>query len=550
MALLRSAAAVSGMTLVSRVLGFVRDIMVAAALGAGPVADAFVTAFQFPNLFRRLFAEGAFNAAFVPMFSRRLGAGDADHARSFAEEALSLLLAWLVGLTALALAAMPWVVYVLAPGFSAEIATRVVGWLTGAGLPAGFDTVAGTPAAEDGKFALTVAYARVLFPYLAFVSLVALYSGILNATGRFAVAAAAPILLNVFAIAALTFAAWSEVAAGDALVWGVLVSGLAQLLLVVRAAGKAGYALRLRAPRLTPDARRFLKLMVPGVIAGGITQINIVVGGAIASFQDGARAFLYYADRVYQFPLGLIGVAIGIVLLPDIARRLGQGDETGAVRIQNRACEFAMLLTLPAACALAALSLPVVRTLFERGNFDAADAVATAAALAVYAVGLPAFVLIKVFQPAYFAREDTRTPMRYAGWSVLVNIAVSLALFPVLGHVGIAAATVAASALNAGLLLLTLTRRGGFSPDERLKRRLPRLLLASLLMAGAVGLAALWPGDWGGLGGAGRAGALALLVVAGVGLYAGLVLLLRAADVGELKASLKRRPRPPASPSA
>ena len=458
MSLLRNFATVGGATASSRVLGFVRDIFIAAALGTGPVADAFFVAFRFPNLFRRLFAEGAFNSAFVPLFAKALeGEGDVA-ARRFGEEALSGLLTALLVVTAVIEIAMPLFMFVLAPGFSAD----------------------------PQKFDLTVVLTRIAFPYLTLVSLVALYSGVLNARGRFAAAAFAPALLNVVLVATLIVVFWrghaGTSAAGIWLSWGTLVGGLAQLAMVVWAAARDGMLLRLVRPRLTAQLKRLAALALPGVLAGGITQINIVIGTMIASLAPGAVSYLYYADRIYQLPLGIVGIAIGIVLLPDLSRQLRAGRRDLVDHTQNRALEFAMALTLPAAIALMVMATPIVALLFQRGSFTAGDTAASAAALVAFAAGLPAFVLIKVFSPGYFAREDTRTPMWFAGIAVVVNVVASLVLFPFLAHVGIAIATSLAGWVNTALLVVTLYRRGEFRADAPLLRRLPLLALASLLM--------------------------------------------------------------------
>jgi putative peptidoglycan lipid II flippase len=458
MSLLKNFATVGAATASSRILGFVRDIFIAAALGAGPVADAFFVAFRFPNLFRRLFAEGAFNSAFIPLFAKSLeGEGEAA-AKRFGEEALSGLLTVLLIVTAVAEIAMPLLMLIMAPGFLSD----------------------------PEKFDLTVFLTRIAFPYLAMVSLVALYSGVLNARGRFAAAAFAPALLNVVLIAALILifelGYENHPSAGIVLAWATLLGGVLQLAVVAIAASRVGMFLKFRRPRLTPGVRRLIRLGIPGVLAGGITQINIVIGTMIASLAPSAVSWLYYADRVYQLPLGIVGVAIGVVLLPDLARQLRSGRIDVADHTQNRALEFAMALTLPAAIALFVMAAPVVAVLFQRGNFDASDTTATASALAAFATGLPAFVLIKVFSPGFFAREDTRTPMWFAGISVAVNIAVSLALFPFLEHVGIAIATTLSGWVNTVLLAVVLHRRGQFKADEGLRKRLPLLLLASVLM--------------------------------------------------------------------
>jgi len=498
--------------MLSRVLGFVRDILIAAVLGTGAVADAFFVAFRFPNLFRRLFAEGAFNAAFVPLFAKRLEGEGKSAARSFAEEALAVLFVALMITTLAAEIAMPWLMVVIAPGFSGQ----------------------------PEKFDLAVLLTRIAFPYLLCVSLVALLSGILNALGRFAMAAFAPILLNIVLIGVMTgliYAGYGNTPqAGEALAWGVAAGGVAQLAALYWWAGRQGLALRLRRPRLTPDVRRLIALGIPGVIAGGITQVNILIGTMIATLQASAVSWLYYADRIYQLPLGVVGIAIGVVLLPDLSRKLRAQAEADALHSQNRSLEFSLLLTVPAAVALFVAAEPIIRVLFERGAFTAADTPATANALAAFALGLPAFVLIKVFSPGFFAREDTRTPMIYAAISVAANIALSLALFFVIGHVGIAIATSLSGWLNAALLGSTLYRRGQFTLDAQGRRRLPPIILSSLVMG-----AALWGAAYGlepytraAMGTPVQAGALALLIGWGLCVYALVAHLTGATHIGRL----------------
>lgn len=448
--------------MVSRMLGFVRDIMIASVLGSGPVAEAFVVAFRFPNLFRRLFGEGAFNSAFVPLFSKRLEGEGADSARQFASEAYSGLLFVLLIFAAIAEIGMGLWMAVYVHGFTADPA----------------------------KFDLTVLLTRIAFPYLVFMCLVALLGGILNSQHRFWAAAAAPILLNIIMIAVLigivVAGTGNTPLTGKLLAGGVCVAGLAQFLMLWIASRKAGMKLKISRPRYTEGVRRLVHLGIPGVIAGGITQINLFLSTAFASPQEGANAWLYYADRIYQLPLGIVGVAIGIVLLPDLSRKLRVGDNAGVEQSQNRACEFSMLITLPAAIGMLAMPYPIIQVLFERGAFSTSDTQATAAALAAFAAGLPAFVLMKVFSPGFFAREDTRTPMYFAIASVGVNILAAILLFPWLGHVGIALATTIASWFNTLLLWVTLLRRGHFTVDAALGRNMWRMVLASVVMGAVV----------------------------------------------------------------
>ncbi|MEO1281881.1 MAG: murein biosynthesis integral membrane protein MurJ, partial [Pseudomonadota bacterium] len=443
-------------------------ILIAAALGSGAVADAFFVAFRFPNLFRRLFGEGAFNAAFIPLFAKQLGTdgspnGRAD-AKRFAEESMAVLAAALIVLSTIAIISMPWLMIGLAPGF----------------------------AENPAKYDLAVELSQIAFPYLFCMSIVALLSGILNSLHRYWAAAAAPILLNVVLISALIGALVNGYAesedAGYILAMAVTAAGIVQLAMLWIAVRQTGFKLAIRFPRYTPDVKRLVQLGIPGVISGGITQINIVIGTIIASLQAGAVSFLYYADRLYQLPLGIVGIAIGVVLLPELSRQLTSGDRAKAHDTQNRSMEFALLLTLPAAVALGLVAAPIISVLFERGAFGPADTEATAQALAAFAVGLPAFVLIKVLQPAFFAREDTKTPMRFAGINMIVNVIGSLTLFYTfksigwMPHVGIALATSIAAWVNTLLLWGALARNGDFSLDARLARNLPFIILASLAM--------------------------------------------------------------------
>ena len=415
---------VGGWTLISRVLGFVRDIMIAAFLGSGPVAEAFLIAFSLPNMFRRFFGEGAFNTAFIPLFSKKVEGG--EDAKRFAEDAMAGLATILIVFTLIAQLLMPWMVLAMASGFAA-----------------------------DTRFDLTVDFAQVTFPYILFISIAALLSGVLNSLGRFAAAAAAPVLLNIILIGTMWIAYKTDGDVGWALVIGVPVAGIGQMGLLWWAAARAGMKLRLRMPRMTPELKRLAIIAGPAALAGGVVQVNLLVGRQVASYFDGAIAWLNYADRLYQLPLGVVGIAIGVVLLPDLSRRLRAGDEAGSQNSVNRAAEFTLLLTLPAAVALVVVPFPIVSVLFQRGAFDLVDASATALAVSIYGFGLPSFVLHKVLSPIYFAREDTRTPFRFALVSMVVNLVLAVGLSYWFGYLAAAIGTSVA-----GWVMLVLLWRG------------------------------------------------------------------------------------------
>ncbi|MCV0394962.1 MAG: murein biosynthesis integral membrane protein MurJ [Rhizobiaceae bacterium] len=517
MSLVRKFASVASGTMASRVLGFLREALIGAALGAGPVADAFYAAFRFPNLFRRLFAEGAFNTAFIPLFAKELEGGGEAAARRFGEEVLAVLVVSLVVLSIAAILFMP-----------ALVATVIA--------PAFVDT--------PGKFDLTVDLTRIMFPYLFCMSLVAMLSGILNSMRRYFLAALVPVLLNIILIAVLVAALTAgsdQSTVGYWLAVGVLVSGFAQLGLLAWATMREGFAMRARRPRLTPAVKRLLVLMGPALLTGGVVQINLLVGQIIASAQDGAIALLNYADRINQLPLGVIGIAIGVVLLPELARALKAGDHADAQHLQNRSLEFALGLTLPAAIGLMVMPGPIVALLYERGAFTSETTAMAAAALAAFAAGLPAFVLIKVFQPAFFAREDMKTPMWYSFAAVAANVVGSLALFPIYGHVGIALATSLSGWLNFVLLAATQWRNGDFRPSGVTLRRVALIMIASTAMGLAVWFLNLALANW-------FAGTLSqrLLATLGVvavaaGLYFAIVVATGGVDRSELRRLLRRR---------
>src|SRR5262245_4913250 len=446
---------VGGLTLLSRVTGFARDIVLAYVLGAGPVADAFFVALRLPNHFRAIFAEGAFNAAFVPAYARIHQQQGADAVRLFGDRIFTLMTVTQLVLLALALAFMPWVVAALAPGFIEDPA----------------------------RFELAVSLTRITFPYLMFMTLVTLYSGILNARERFAAAAAAPILLNVSMVAALA-CAWLFPSAGHAAAWGVFAAGCLELLLVTGDAARVHATTRFRWPRWDEDLKRFFKALGPAVIGSSGVQLALLADTIIASFlAQGALSALYYADRLNQLPIGVIGIAAGTVLLPEMARRIAAGDESGALNAQNRAIELTLLLSVP--CVAAFLIVPdlIMRALFARGAFTAADAAAAGDTLAAYTVGLIPFVLIRSVTATFLARGDTWTPVKAALIAAIVNIAFKIVLMAPLAQVGLALATAIGAWINFGLVVWFAVRAGLFQVDARLKSSIARIAIAGVALA-------------------------------------------------------------------
>ena len=496
-------------TLLSRVLGFMREVLLLSLIGPGPVMDAFVAAFRLPNMFRRFFAEGAFNAAFVPMFAKKLEGEEG--AGKFARDAFNGLSLVVLALTALGMIFMPGLVWLTAEGF--------VG---------------------DPRFDMTVAFGRIAFPYILCMSLSALFSGILNATGRFAVAAAAPVLLNIFVIAAMTFAALTGGEVALWLIWSIPVAGVAQLALTWRAAAQAGYPLRPSRPRWTPDMRAMIVIALPAALASGVMQINLVVGQLVASQYDKAVSWLFAADRLYQLPLGVVGIAVGIVLLPDLSRRLRAGDNDGAQTALSRAAEISLALTIPSAVALMVVPFALVTVLFQRGASGVDDTAAIATAVMIYGVGLPSFVLQKILQPVYFARENTRRPFYFAVVAMVVNAALAVGLAPFIGWIAPAVATTLAGWTMFACLAIGARRFGDAAKfDARFHKRIWRILMASAAMGVALwlGNAALQPmlglPWWRGL-------ALVLLIAIGAISYFGIGQLIGAFRLSEFKRAVRR----------
>lgn len=455
MKLMRAMATVGGLTGLSRVAGFVRDILTASILGAGPIADAFFVALKLPNFFRRVTAEGAFSVSFVPVYGEVLEREGRDEADKFASNAFMMMLAVLSGFCLLAMVFMPFVISAVAPGF-------------------GDDAV---------RFDLAVELSRVTFPYLLAMSLVALLGGVLNAHNRFAPFAFAPVLFNVALISALLLADHFETA-GHALAWGIAAAGVLQFSWLMVAAVRSGFKLRIGWPRFTPRVRKVFALMGPGVIGAGVMHINLFADLIIASFLDtGSISYLYYADRLNQLPLGVVGIAVGTALLPMLSKAVSAGKGAEANALFNKALEYCFLLAIPAALALALFAQLIIGTLFERGAFDAVDTGVTAQVLVFYVIGLPAYITIKVFSTVHWAGQNTTTPVKIAVVATVTNIALSLALIKPLGVGGIALATGLTGWMQVVMHLWVLRARQDFVVSAALKAAVARIIVATLVMA-------------------------------------------------------------------
>ena len=464
--LVKNVGTIGGLTAVSRVFGFIRDMLLSRVLGAGLAADAWQLAFTLPNTFRRLFAEGAFSVAFVPMYTRRLHGDGDDAADRFAGDVLSVFVWILLGFSALCMIAMPAIVWLLARDYQ--------------DIP--------------GKFDLSVMLSRMTFPYLGLVSLVAMLSGVLNARSRFAPGAFVPVFLNLVMIAGVATGWWLRGAHGDdrivawALAISLTLSGVVQLGYMAWASRRAGVHLRVTAPRFTPDVRRLGMLILPATFGAGIYQISQLVDTFFAtSLPQGSLALLKYADRLNQMPLGIFGIALGTAILPMLARHIQSGDAKEAQRLQANAVEVGTLLTLPAAAALAICAPAFVTAFFVGGKMTPDKGAIMADIVTALVFGLPAYVLVKVFQPAFFSREDTRTPMFVAAGALILNIGLNFIVVPRFGIVGLAAATATTATLNVLTLYTLLQLRGWFHFTGKLAGRIGRQLLATGAMS-----AALW----------------------------------------------------------
>jgi putative peptidoglycan lipid II flippase len=454
MRLFRAIATVGGYTGISRIFGLIRESLMSHIIGASPVTDAFLVAFKFPNFFRRFFAEGAFNASFVPQFSGQLASEGVVSAKLLAERVMSVLGTTLLIFVVCIIITTPWVMDVIAPGFSK------------------------TPE----RLEMAISFTRITFPYIFFISIAALLSGVLNSLDRFAAAAAAPIILNIIMIGAMLLFSYADLATGKALSWAVFLAGVLQLAWLYWACWRAGLRLYIRLPRLTPEVRKVIRLMIPGAIGAGVMNINLLLDMVFASLlPSGSISFLHYADRLNQLPLSLFGIAMGTALLPSLSRQIRLGEDDKARKTQGLAVELSLQLTIPSALGLVLLSYPIINLLY---GLKGSEISATAAALAAFATGIPAYVLSKVFVTGFFARQDTTTPVIIAIISIACNLVLNVILMGPFAHVGLAIATSIAAWLNAGLQLIVLQRRGWFY----LTRRIQITALKVLISAAAMGI--------------------------------------------------------------
>ena len=456
MKLIKPFLTISGLTFVSKILGFFRDILIAAFVGAGFIADVFFVAFKLPNFFRRLFAEGAFSAAFIPIFSSILKKNGKSKALQFGSEVLSLLFFILFLVIIIFEFLMPVVVYFLAPGF----------------------------AQDPAKLNLLIELSRITFPYLFFISLVSLYTGVLNSFNKFAIGAASPILLNLtFIIFIFCFREIFETK-GHMLSWAVFFAGLFQLVFLIFGIFKNNLEIFFVKPKFSKYIKKLFKLIIPGAIGAGVIQINLLIDIILASFLNtGSISYLYYAERINQLPIALIGVALGTVLLPTLSKQISQNEKNKALYTQNRAIEFCLLLAIPASVAIFIIAEPIIGSFFERGEFSATDKVLSAKALQAFAIGVPAYVLVKILTPIFFARQNTVTPVKIAIFCVFINFLFNIILMQFYQHVGIAIATAISSWVNCILLFYILLESNEIVFDKMLKEKFKKTIIVNIIFA-------------------------------------------------------------------
>ncbi|MFA4993862.1 MAG: murein biosynthesis integral membrane protein MurJ [Bdellovibrionales bacterium] len=456
MSFARSLFTVSGLTVISRVGGFIRDSLTAIFLGAGPVADAFFVAQRLPNLFRSLFAEGAFSAAFVPLYTAEQERNGKEAAQQFAGQALMLLLAALIPFSVLVMMFMPEVMLVLAPGFERD----------------------------TEKYNLAVSFSTITFPYLALISVTALQTGVLNARGRFGPGAAAPIAFNIVLILGLLAAQFFGWHVGYTLAWSVTISGVVQCIWLAISCYNARASIPILRPHLSAVGKLLFRRIGPGAVGAGASQINLLISTILAStLPTGAVSYLFYADRLNQLPLGIVGIAVATTLLPLLTRHIEAGAEDKVRHYNSRAIEFCLLLGLPATIGLMVMAEPIIQTLFEHGAFTAEDTLATADTLRAYALSIPAFLLVKVFAAGFFARQDTKTPVKIAVTGMIVNVFCSILLLGLFQHIGIALANSIAVTVNAALLYRQLRRKKMPIGDDALPEKIIRISISAAIMA-------------------------------------------------------------------
>jgi putative peptidoglycan lipid II flippase len=456
MRLIRSIATISLFTMGSRVIGFLRSILMASLVGAGSMADALIIAIKIPSVMRRVFAEGAFNAAFVPLFAGMLARDGHEKARSYAEEIFSILVLILAALILVAELFMPFILKVALMGFYK------------------------TP--ERLEYAIT--FTRITFPFILFISICALFSGILNSLERFAYAASSPMMGNIAIIATVFALKPFSISSGTAFSWGIAVCGLVQALWVLIPARRYGMTLRLKKPHFSPEVKKFFKTVIPAAAGAGVVQINIFLDMLIASFlPSGGISYLDYAERLNQLPLATIGVAMGTALLPMLSKQLRTGDQATAQKTQNLALEYALWLAVPAALGLMILAHPIVSSVYMHGKLQDFQGQEIGITLMAFATGLPAYIMIKIFTNIYYAHGDTKTPVIVGSIATLLNLSLNIALLSLLAHVGLALATSFASWVNALTLLILLRRKQALVLSARFLKFLPKLGLSSLILA-------------------------------------------------------------------
>lgn len=512
MKLVRSILVINFYTILSRIVGYFRTVLMAAYLGTGPLADALSIAIKIPSLLRRIFAEGAMNAAFVPIFSRLLVSGGKEDARTYAEQILAMMIVVLLLIVGVVEFLMPLVIKVCVPGFSY------------------------TPE----RFGYLVDFTRITFPFILLISLTSLYSGVLNSLDRFVASSASPMFGNMAIIGFTVFLVPFTSTAGHAMAWGILMSGFVQLAWVVIPAYKAGMRLNLRWPKITPGVKRFFVLLAPAAAGAGVVQINILIDMIMASYLPmGGVSILNYADRLVQLPLSMLGTAVGIALLPVMSRQFRANKMAEALTSQNLALEYSLLLTLPAMLGLILYGEPLVKVLYQAGQFNHSAVVETARTIFMLTLGLPAYILIKIFTSSFFAREDSKTPIAVAVFCVGINIVLNLMLIKSMAHCGLALSTAISGWVNVIILGVLLYRQNLLTFTPRLQRFFLRAVMAVLLAAGMMKgldpwLLPLFDGTK-----AQQVGALSLLIIGGIGLFFMLCLLTRAINYKDFKYQLQ-----------